>query len=55
MSGVQDKTGETIKEGDTVVTKIRGGKREGKVNASFPFPRANHEVVWKLTVSRSRK
>jgi hypothetical protein len=30
MPSVQDKTGDVIK-GDMVVTKIRGGKREGEV------------------------
>jgi hypothetical protein len=30
---VEDKEGSLIKEGDTVFTKIRGGKREGE--ASF--------------------
>jgi hypothetical protein len=33
MSGkVEDKTGNPIEEGDTVFTKIRGGKREGEVS-----------------------
>jgi hypothetical protein len=32
MPDVQDKTGDTIREGDTVVTKFRGGKREGEVD-----------------------
>jgi len=31
MPDVQDKTGDTIREGDTVFTKFRGGKREGEV------------------------
>jgi hypothetical protein len=32
MSGkVEDKKGNPIEEGDTVFTKIRGGKREGEV------------------------
>ena len=32
MSGkVEDKTGTPIEVGDTVYTKIRGGKREGEV------------------------
>ena len=32
MSGrVEDKGGTSIEEGDTVFTKIRGGKREGEV------------------------
>lgn len=36
MSGqVQDKKGNPINEGDTVFTKIRGGKREGEVNFSL--------------------
>jgi len=40
MSGqVEDKKGNVIEEGDTVFTKIRGGKREGEVtiplNISF--------------------
>ncbi|KAI9858347.1 MAG: hypothetical protein M1824_004368 [Vezdaea acicularis] len=30
-SQVTDKQGEPIQEGDTVVTRIRGGKREGGV------------------------
>ena len=35
MSGrVEDKGGTSIEEGDTVFTKIRGGKREGEVR--FP-------------------
>jgi len=29
---VNDKSGASIQEGDTVVTKIRGGKREGEVD-----------------------
>ncbi|OBT64690.1 hypothetical protein VE03_05842 [Pseudogymnoascus sp. 23342-1-I1] len=33
MSGkVEDKSGAPIEEGDTVFTKIRGGKREGKAD-----------------------
>jgi transcription elongation factor len=28
---ILDKNGEEIKEGDTVYTKFRGGKREGEV------------------------
>ncbi|KFX89935.1 hypothetical protein V495_05966 [Pseudogymnoascus sp. VKM F-4514 (FW-929)] len=33
MSGkVEDKTGNPIEEGDTVFTKIRGGKREGEAD-----------------------
>ncbi|OBT86099.1 hypothetical protein VE02_05401 [Pseudogymnoascus sp. 03VT05] len=33
MSGkVEDKTGNPIEEGDTVFTRIRGGKREGEVD-----------------------
>jgi len=29
---VEDKTGNPINEGDTVFTKIRGGKRQGEVD-----------------------
>jgi hypothetical protein len=33
MSGqVEDKKGNAIDEGDTVFTRIRGGKREGEVS-----------------------
>ncbi len=36
MSGkVEDKQGTPIEVGDTVFTKIRGGKREGKVCSSL--------------------
>jgi len=36
MSGqVEDKKGNPINEGDTVFTKIRGGKREGEVSTFF--------------------
>jgi hypothetical protein len=36
MSGkVSDKTGTPIEVGDTVYTKIRGGKREGEVFVFF--------------------
>lgn len=31
---VEDKKGNAINEGDTVFTKIRGGKREGEVSLS---------------------
>ena len=31
-SKVEDRVGTPIEEGDTVFTKIRGGKREGKVS-----------------------
>ena len=34
MTGrVEDKSGTSIEEGDTVFTKIRGGKREGEVRS----------------------
>jgi hypothetical protein len=37
MSGkVEDKHGTPIEVGDTVFTKIRGGKREGEVNPNSP-------------------
>jgi hypothetical protein len=37
MSGqVEDKHGNPIEVGDTVFTKIRGGKREGEVNPNSP-------------------
>lgn len=37
MSGqVEDKKGNVIEEGDTVFTKIRGGKREGEVSIHLP-------------------
>jgi hypothetical protein len=37
MSGqVEDKKGNPINEGDTVFTKIRGGKREGEVSTKSP-------------------
>jgi hypothetical protein len=37
MSGkVEDKQGNPIEVGDTVFTKIRGGKREGEVNLNSP-------------------
>lgn len=32
-NGIQDKQGEPIQVGDTVTTRIRGGKHEGKVEA----------------------
>lgn len=41
MSGqVEDKKGNTIQEGDTVFTKIRGGKREGEVSSL-----SSHELL----------
>jgi hypothetical protein len=37
MSGqVEDKQGNPIEVGDTVFTKIRGGKREGEVKLKSP-------------------
>ncbi len=37
---VTDKSGAPIEEGDTVVTKIRGGKREGEVR---PAPKVEQQ------------
>jgi hypothetical protein len=45
MSGkVEDKKGNPIEVGDTVFTKIRGGKREGEVIFPVDF-RAIREVA----------
>lgn len=52
MSNIRDKNGDRIKEGDTVVTKMRGGKREGAVHIPFQF--AAHLQDAKSEIYRSR-
>jgi len=45
MSGkVEDKKGNPIEVGDTVFTKIRGGKREGEVTYSVD-PKLTYELA----------
>jgi len=55
MSGrVEDKEGAPIKQGDSVFTKIRGGKREGEVtllSLSHKLEMANYLQVDKVVMS----
>lgn len=55
MSGrVEDKEGAPIKQGDSVFTKIRGGKREGEVTLlsfSHKLEMANYLQVDKVVMS----
>jgi hypothetical protein len=47
---IEDKQGASIEKGDTVFTKIRGGKREGEVSL-----RSCHTNLRRLTILRSIK
>jgi hypothetical protein len=42
---VRDKSGNAIVEGDNVLTKIRGGKREGEVGSLSLLYNASHADV----------